>query len=151
MHWQKFENALVELSTSVLRHSQNSSRELRASLARFWMAGTNYKYEDKCQWKERSRKIPVGIGVERRTFHSSRYCSGNTLPSSSTMLTSRGVTRLSRRAVNSAKKTNSFFCPAQAAPIFSRNFIHSPASQQRSVVRPTLPSLSQQGLCHLLS
>ena len=44
-------------------------------------------------------------------------------PSSSTsptMLTSRGVQRLSRRALNSAKRTNAFFSTAAAAPILGR-------------------------------
>lgn len=51
------------------------------------------------------------------------------------MLTSRGVTRLSRRAVNNAKKTNAFFSTAAAAPILTRAVLASPASQ-RAFQRP---------------
>lgn len=62
------------------------------------------------------------------------------------MLTSRGVTRLSRRAVNNAKKTNAFFSTAAAAPILSRAVPASPANQRASQ-RPARVSTQAGQFC----
>ena len=67
-----------------------------------------------------------------------------TLPStSSRMLTSRGVHRLSRRALNSAKRTNAFFSTAVAAPAIARA-ASAPSSSQRTAV-PRYAPASQSG------
>ncbi|KAI0340068.1 ATP synthase F1 beta subunit [Trametopsis cervina] len=51
------------------------------------------------------------------------------------MLTQRGVHRLSRRALNSARKTNAFFSTAAAAPILSRA-TSAPSSSSQAQARP---------------
>ncbi|KAH9050587.1 ATP synthase F1 beta subunit [Lactarius hengduanensis] len=52
------------------------------------------------------------------------------------MLTSRGVTRLSRRAVNSAKRTNALFSTSASSPILSKVALSASAGTQSSL-RPT--------------
>ena len=61
---------------------------------------------------------------------------------SSTMLTTRGVHRLSRKALQSAKKTNAFFSTAAAAPILAR--AASVPSSSRAQARPAR-AVPQQG------
>ncbi|KAI0080557.1 ATP synthase F1 beta subunit [Panus rudis PR-1116 ss-1] len=51
------------------------------------------------------------------------------------MLTTRGVHRLSRRALQSAKKTNAFFSTAAAAPILARA-ASTPSSSRSARARP---------------
>lgn len=70
---------------------------------------------------------------------------------SSTMLTTRGVHRLSRKALQSAKRTNAFFSSAAAAPILAR--AASAPSSSRAQARPAR-AVPQQGLsfsCHAIA
>ena len=66
---------------------------------------------------------------------------------SSTMLTSRGVHRLSRRALNSAKRTNAFFSTAVAAPALARAASALSSSQRAAL--PRYAPASKSGLCSL--